>query len=244
MVRAVIRPLAFALGGAIGSEITLLVLQVWPLPGGSSLFWNAFWNTFGQDSPPGIRVQALFWPLLGSGLGVVGWVGYMTGRACWWRFPALRPLGGARTAVLAAPWIGYALLGAGLGVLTNVFNTNTTLFPERFALLAFVVGVPLGHGFLSGFMERTRALATGLLGLLHGFLAGLVFGLAGAIVFVATYQVPPCHNCRIVVLAPPAFIGIFLLAILMGIGVAAGIITGCAEGIGLWLGFSWREKGL
>lgn len=227
-MRVFARSLAFAAGGLVGGIVVLLMLRWMHPPGGLSINWPAF----GQDHPPTATTLTVFALAMSAGLGAVAWLGFEAGRACVARFPRLRETGG-KVAILAGSLALYVLLGVLLGILSNLPGASDTFLPVGYVLLAFLFAVPLAHGVLVGCAERPNAVISGVTALVYGPLAGVLFGLSFAYVFVAVYQPQPCLGCRISF--PGDFVAVVITVILIGIGLGLGIVTACAEALGLAL---------
>lgn len=225
-MRMFVRALAFAAGGLVGGIVVLLLVRGMRPLGGLSINWLAF----GLDRPPATSVLIVFALAVCAGLGGVAWLGFEAGRACVARFPRLGETGG-RVAILAGSLALHVLLGVLLGFLSNLPGSSGTFLPAGYAILAFLLVVPLAYGVLTGCAERPTAAASGVIALLYGSLAGVLFGFSFAYVFVATYQPQPCPGCRISF--PGEFVAVIIAVILIGIGLGLGIVTACAEALGL-----------
>lgn len=223
-MRTLIRLLVFAAGGTLGGFLVLLFLSR-VTPNGLTLIVTAL----------GVNLPFPASLLAGTALGAIAWLGFTLGHAHW-TYLAHRPgHTPSRMPVAVALIALYMILGVVLGIL-NTLSQTTTLPPwiaTILLLVALPLGVPLGYGYLSGFGERPPAMFTAWVGIIGGPLTG--FWLAFVAGITSVFYPPPPPSPTVHLFLGPLGNAVIGMIALTAFGLGIGIVTGCAEGIGLWL---------
>jgi hypothetical protein len=213
--RAALRLPAFALAGMLANYLALR-------------FFSITQETIGPLTFP--------WTLLfGAGAGAVCWLGFEVGHALWPWLPVSRR---AQAALFGLTLLAYFLAGALFGLVNASIQWSTRVWERHPVYIAVLLAValaviPFESGLLVGTRVKLGIFPSFFLGPLLGTLCGFLFGLPLAVVYLNTYQPPPCQgNCFRI----PASSGALIIVLFItGAGLAIGYLSGMSSGLGLLL---------
>jgi hypothetical protein len=208
--RALLRLVAFALCGAAGELLMLLVASAVTGPG------SGF-----ADVLPNVALSAA----PGAAAGLVDGIGFALGDARRRSHPPAAPDEQSRGGTFA----GCAIIAAvvALGCAFGLLDASGYQFVGLLAGWVAIAVVALAHGLVGGAEDGATAAGAVALGLLLGTGCGFLFGLSGGVTYVATYQPQAIR-----LFFGPGFGLIISLAFCTVVGVALGVVLACAQGVG------------